>query len=161
MHLVDLLVISNGNRSHIAKRLKNNCQHDNQKFYCRYCLHGFTKKRLLNNHVPYCLTYALKEQRCLRRKTKDWTTPMSPSILQYFLWYMQILNDKQKQFRFVNRTLICKASTTKITRHVPAGFTYKIVWPEEKLAEDHVTYRRNNVAESVAEERLITNLRYP
>lgn len=62
MRHVDLLVISSGNRSHYCwiknfNRLMNNGQRDNQKFYCCYCLHGFTKAKLLNNHMPYCQTH--------------------------------------------------------------------------------------------------------
>ncbi|KAK3101531.1 hypothetical protein FSP39_004239 [Pinctada imbricata] len=34
-----------------------------------------------------------------------------------------------------------KASTIKLARHVPSGFTYKVVGINEELTEDHVTYR--------------------
>lgn len=27
---------------------------NNQYHYCYYCLHGFTKKKLLEKHLPYC-----------------------------------------------------------------------------------------------------------
>lgn len=27
---------------------------NNQYHYCYYCLHGFTKKKLLETHLPYC-----------------------------------------------------------------------------------------------------------
>jgi hypothetical protein len=58
-------------------------------------------------------------------------------------------------------------STTKLTKHIPSGFTYKIVGSDESLTEYHVTYRGENVAEKFVEhmveveERLITALRNP
>lgn len=49
---VDLLVINKGTRNHYClikdfDRLLNDGQKGNQLFHCHYCLHGFTKKRLL------------------------------------------------------------------------------------------------------------------
>lgn len=28
--------------------------HKTEYHYCQYCLHGFTKKNLLEKHLPYC-----------------------------------------------------------------------------------------------------------
>ena len=171
MRHVDLLVISSGNRSHYCwiknfNRLMNNGQHDNQKFYCCYCLHGFWKKRLLNNHMPYCQTHGAQRTEMPSEENK-WLnySDVSKQLKVPFVVYAD--------FECITEAIstcqpnICKSSTTKMARHVPSGFTYKIVGPEDKLTEDHVTYRGNNVAETFVEhmvqveERLITTLRNP
>jgi hypothetical protein len=60
MRHVDLLVISNGQRSHYCwiknfnRLLAYQNSDRNQYFYCCYCLHGFTKAKLLEKHKPYC-----------------------------------------------------------------------------------------------------------
>lgn len=51
-------------------RLMNNGQHDNQKFYCCFCLHGFWKKRLLNIHMPYCQTHGAQRTEMLSEEKK-------------------------------------------------------------------------------------------
>ena len=171
MRHVDLLVISSGNRSHYCwiknfNRLMNNGQHDNQKFYCCYCLHGFWRKRLLNNHVLYCQTHGAQRTEMPSEENK-W--------LNYSDVYKQLKVPfvVYDDFECITEAIstcqpnICKSSTTKMARHVPSGFTYKIVGPEDKLTEDHVTYRGNNVAETFVEhmvqveERLIKTLRNP
>jgi hypothetical protein len=60
---VDLLTISDGKKSHYCwikdlNRLLGDQHSSHQRHhYCPYCLHGFTKERLLNDHVQYCQTY--------------------------------------------------------------------------------------------------------
>lgn len=46
---------------------------------------------------------------------------------------------------------VSKPSTTKLAKHIPSGFTYKIVGPDDSLTEDHVTYRGDNDAETFVE----------
>jgi hypothetical protein len=60
---VDLLTISDGKKSHYCwikdlNRLLGD-QHSihRRHHYCSYCLHGFTKERVLNDHVQYWQTY--------------------------------------------------------------------------------------------------------
>lgn len=60
---------------------------------------------------------------------------------------------------------LCKSSTTKLAKHIPSGFTYKIVGANDSLTDDHVTCRGENVAETFVqhmiqvEDRLINFLR--
>jgi hypothetical protein len=60
---VDLQTISDGKKSHYCwikdlSRLLGD-QHSNTRryHYCPYCLHGFIKERLLEDHIPYCQTH--------------------------------------------------------------------------------------------------------
>ena len=75
MRHVNLLVISSGNISHYCciknfNRLMNNGQHDNQIYYCCFCLHGFWKKRLLNIHMSYCQTHGAQRTEMLSEEKK-------------------------------------------------------------------------------------------
>lgn len=49
---------------------------------------------------------------------------------------------------------VCKSSTTKLAKHIPSGFTYKIVGSNDSLTDDHVTYRGENVAETFVQHML-------
>jgi len=60
---VNLLMISDYRKNHYCwikdlNRLLAD-QHSNTRryHYCSYCLHGFTKERLLKEHIPYCQTH--------------------------------------------------------------------------------------------------------
>lgn len=169
MRHVDLLVISNGNRSHFCwiqnfNRLMNDGQHSNQKFYCCYCLNGFTKKRLLNNHISYCQTHGAQRTEMLTEENKWLNYPdVSKQLNVPFVVYAD--------FECIAEAIstcqpdVCKSSTTKLAKHIPSGFTYKIVGPNDSLTDDHVTYRGENVAETFVqhmlqvEDRLINILR--
>lgn len=62
---------------------------------------------------------------------------------------------------------VSKPSTTKLAKHIPSGFTFKIVGPDDSLTEDYVIYRGDNVAKTFVEhmvqleERLIKIFRNP
>ena len=57
---MNLLVIANGEKTHYCwiknfnRLLSDQKSHRNQYHYCYYCLHGFTKRILLDRHLPYC-----------------------------------------------------------------------------------------------------------
>ena len=61
---VNLLLISNEENSHyvLVKNLSRLltsqlCSVEHRKFYCNYCLHGFIREDLLNDHVGHCKVY--------------------------------------------------------------------------------------------------------
>ena len=111
--------------------LMNNGQHYNQQFYCCYCLHGLWKKRLLNNHMPYCLTHGAQRTEIPSEENK-WLnySDVSKQLKVPFVVYAD--------FKCITETIltchpnICKSSTA--TRTI--GFHIKIVKPEDKLTED-------------------------
>lgn len=57
---VNRLVITSGEKTHYCwikyfNRLLSDQNSDrNQYHYCYYCLHGYTKRILLDRHLPYC-----------------------------------------------------------------------------------------------------------
>ena len=57
---VNLLLLSNGEKRHfclirnMSRLLGDRTKHNGETFFCNYCLHGFTKQKLLDSHIPYC-----------------------------------------------------------------------------------------------------------
>jgi hypothetical protein len=149
---VDLLVISNGNKSHFCwiknfNRLMNDGQHDHQKFYCCYCLHGFTKSKLLEKHRPYCQIHGAQRTEMPPEENKWLTyTDVSKQLKVPFIIYADFECIAEKISTC--QPDVCKSSTTKLAKHISSEFTYKIVGSDDNLTEDHVTYRGTNVAET-------------
>lgn len=57
---INLLVISNNDTMHyclinnLSRLLSSLTKHDDKRCYCSYCLHGFMRSDLLEQHKPYC-----------------------------------------------------------------------------------------------------------
>ena len=57
---VNLLLISNNDTTHyclvrnLSRLLASLAKHDGKRFYCNYCLHGFKRQDLLEQHEPHC-----------------------------------------------------------------------------------------------------------
>ena len=68
-HNVDLLLLVNGENHHyvwikdLSRLYYNNSKHKERKHVCRHCLHVFTTKDLLDEHVVDCKGIGMKPQR--------------------------------------------------------------------------------------------------
>ena len=57
---VNLLLISKGDKQHyvwiknLDRLLSDQNKHHARTYFCSYCLHGFSKEKLLKDHVAYC-----------------------------------------------------------------------------------------------------------
>ena len=57
---VNLLMIDDGKTQHycwvkdLNRLLFDQHRKNNRRYFCLYCLHGFTKEALLEDHIPYC-----------------------------------------------------------------------------------------------------------
>ena len=60
LHHVNLLLLKSDSVSHyclitnLNRFLSRTSKHKSQMFFCCYCLHGFVKEKLLNEHIHYC-----------------------------------------------------------------------------------------------------------
>ena len=169
---VNLLVITKDDKSHYCwiknfNRLLSDQHNDkNQYHYCHYCLHGFTKKTLLDKHIPYCQVHGAQRTEMPDEDNK-WLkyTDVSKQLKSPYVVYADFEC-------ILERIYGCQpdpktSSTIKLAKHIPCGFTYKVVGLTNELTEDHVTYRGPNAAEVFIkhmvqlEERLINKLRNP
>lgn len=148
---VDLLVINKGTRNHYClikdfDRLLNDGQKGNQLFHCHYCLHGFTKKRLLQNHVIYCQVHGAQRTEMPTEEDK-WLkfTDISKQLKVPFVVYADFESILERHYGCQPDPN--KSSTIKLAKHVPSGFTYKVVGVSPETTENHVTYRGEDAVE--------------
>ncbi|XP_078335318.1 uncharacterized protein LOC144626186 [Crassostrea virginica] len=169
---VDLLLIQRGEGQHYCcirnfNRLMGDQNEDNnQYFYCHYCLHGFTKRCLLEKHVSYCQLHGAQRTEMPSDDDK-WLsyTDVSKQLKVPFVVYADFESILERQYGCQPDPK--KSSTTKIARHVPSGFTYKVVGITPETTENHVTYRGPDVMDVFIdhmvklEDRIIEKLRNP
>jgi hypothetical protein len=127
-------------------------QHSNTRrnHYCQYCLHGFIKERLLEDHIPYCQTHGPQKIEL-------------PNDDDMWLYYTDI----QKQVKIPDATYAdfesmlipiegCEndpeiVSTIKTIKHIPCGFTYKVVGLTSSTSQRPVVYRGLDAGEQFVE----------
>ena len=167
---VNLLLISKGEKYHYCwiknfdRLLSDGQMH--QRFHCHYCLHGFTKKKLLQKHEEYCQVHGAQRTEMPSEEDK-WLkfTDISKQLKCPYAVYSDFES-------ILEKILGCqpdqqRSSTIKLAKHVPSGFTYKVVGLTDDLTEKPVTYRGPKTAEKFVEhmlkleERLTNVLRNP
>ena len=143
---VNLLLFSRGEKRHyclirnLKRLLSNQTRHKAQMYYCPYCLHGFVREQLLEDHKPLCSQHG--PQRIELPNEDD-------MFLQF--------KDFQKQLRvpfviyadFESLTAKIqsaspdpsKSSTEKFQKHRACGFAYVIVSPKPEYCKPPVVYR--------------------
>ena len=147
---VNLLLLSDGKKQHYTwiKRLnallydQNN--HHERKYVCSYCLHGFSKQELLNDHTPYCQIHGpqkielpSEEDKWLRYKD------VGQQLKVPYVLYCDFES-------FPTKITGCEPSeqssyTMKKAKHVASGFTSKIISTRDGEEFCHFTYKGPNV----------------
>lgn len=154
--LVNLMIITKRKKSHFCyiknlNRLLGDQKSDGHKhFYCLYCLQGFTQERILNNHAPYCQSHGIQKID-LPKEADKW------------LYYKDIRKQLKVPF-IIYADFECllvpivgcqnnytKSSTSKITKHTPCGFAYKVVGPTLETSKKIVVYRGADAADKFVE----------
>ena len=154
---VDLLMYANGEESHYAlikdfSRLLRSqvSKHRGAMHFCRFCLHGFTKKSLLDAHISDCSKHepqrtVLPEEMTVKFRgiKKQLTAPFV--CYADFECTLDPLSEPEKQGA-------CKMDEkmqpqTKYQQHKPASFAYKIVSNVEGFHHDMVTYTGDDASE--------------
>ena len=169
---VNLLLISKGEKHHYCliknfnRLLADHHSHKSGYHYCNYCLHGFTKKKLLQKHEDYCQVHGAQRTEMPSEEDK-WLrfTDISKQLKSPYAVYADFESILEKIHGCQPDPQ--KSSTIKLAMHTPSGFTYKVVGLTDDITEDHVTYRGDNAAEVFVEhmvrleERLVNVLRNP
>jgi len=153
---MNLLVIANGEKTHYCwiknfnRLLSDQNSHRNQYHYCYYCLHGFTKRILLDRHLPYCQVHGAQRTEMPSEEDK-WLrfTDVSKQLKVPFVVYADFECILER--RYGCQPDPKRSSTIRLAKHVPSGFTYKVVGVTEDLTEAHVTYRGPNAADVFVE----------
>ena len=154
-HHVNLLLISNNDTTHyclirnLSRLLASLTKHNGEGFYCNYCLHGFSRQDLLEQHEPHC------------RKNGPQKIRM-PSDYNNILYLKDV--HKQLKVPFViyadfesilpctQENLSDDASYTQKTHeHQASGFCYIVVSDVEDFNTPPVVYRGKNAVEKFLE----------
>ena len=161
---VNLLLISNNDTTHyclvrnLSRLLASLTKYKGKKFFCDYCLHGFTRQDLLEQHEPHC------------RKNGPQKIRM-PSDNNDILYFKDI--HKQLKVPFViyadfesiiipctQENLNDDASYTQKTHeHQASGFCYIVVSDVEDFNTPPVVYRGENAVEKFLECLLVEEKR--
>lgn len=169
---VDLLVHDRGDNSHYCwiknfNRLMGDQNGDNNQYhYCYYCLHGFTKKKLLEKHLPYCQVHGAQRTEMPSEEEK-WLkfSDVSKQLRVPFVVYADFECILERQYGCQPDP--SKSSTIKLAKHALSGFTYKVVGLSPETTENHVTYRGHEAVDVFVdhmiklEGRLLNMLRNP
>ncbi|XP_021351034.1 uncharacterized protein LOC110448879 [Mizuhopecten yessoensis] len=153
---VDLLLITDGRKSHycwiknVNGLLYDQYSYGHRYYHCMYCLQGFTKGRILNDHISYC-----REHRTQKVKL--------PTEEDKWLFY----KDVRKQLKVpyiiyadfesfqvpIHRCEVDpnKSHTEKTTQHVPSSFAYKVVGLTQTTSKEPLVYRGPDVTEKFVE----------
>ena len=149
---VNLLLIANDTATHycLIKDLnkllatENKCK--NRTYFCPYCLHGFIRQTLLDEHSPHCSKHAPQKIEMPSQHNK-WLKfrNFNHQLKVKFVIYADFES-------ILPKIAACdpdpsKSSTTPIQRHVPCGYCYKVVCTNGQYSKDPVVYRGTNVVE--------------
>ena len=137
---VKLLLFSKGEKRHycliknLNRLLSSQTRHKAQMYYCSYCLHGFLREQLLDDHKPLCSQHGPQRIEL-------------PNEDNMFLQF----KDFQKQLRFPFESLTTKiqsvlpdpsqTSTAKFQKHQACSFSYVMVSERPKYCKPPVFYR--------------------
>ena len=134
----------------LSRLLASFTKHKGKKFFCDYCLHGFTRQDLLEQHIPHCHKNGPQKIRM-------------PSDNNDILYFKDI--HKQLKVPFViyadfesilisctQENLNDDASYTQKTHeHQASGFCYIVVSDVEDFNTPPVVYRGENAVENFLE----------
>jgi hypothetical protein len=118
--------------------------------YCSYCLHGFTKERLLSDHIHYCQTHGPQKIELPKEEDK-WLyyKDIRKQLKVPYIIYADFECLQQPIQGCVNDPN--KSQTLNTTRLVPCGFTYKVVGLTSDQSKQPVVYRSVDAADKFVE----------
>jgi hypothetical protein len=148
---IDLLLISNGTNSHycwiknfnrlLSKQYNN---HNETKYFCKKCLHGFTTEELLKKHGSDCvdnvrIELPTEENKWLEFKNIDKQLKVPFIIYADFEAITEPIDS-------VNRSPD-KSYTESYQKHEPCGYAYKVVCIDSRYTKPTKLYRGENCIE--------------
>ena len=155
---VNLLVIEKEEKSHyclirnLNRMLSQENKHHGQTHFCTNCLHGFSKKSLLDNHIELCkehnpLTIQMPKGEDTKMKFKEYDKMLKVPYVVYA--------DFECILKPMNNCSGNVSSQNKKNEHIPCGYSYLVV---SSIPGDHnhwvQTYSGDNVLENFFEDLL-------
>ncbi|KAK3735533.1 hypothetical protein QZH41_005010 [Actinostola sp. cb2023] len=165
---VNLLLYSQDTRRHyclirdLDRLLSIITRHEHRMYHCNYCMHGFVRQDLLDDHEPHCGRHGPQK---IKLPDEDHTTLQYTEVQKQlkvpFVIYADfesilIEHDKSELDRN-------KSFTQKTQHHQPCGFCYTIVSTVEDYCKPPVVYRGEDAVDKflenlIEEEKQITEM---
>ena len=149
---VDLLLLSMNGKKHyclindISRLLREQGGFSNKRYYCRFCLHGFTTNKLLDNHIELCkmqspqkVVLPTLENRCLEFKNYHKQDKIKFVIYCDFESILTAFDSCEPNPN--------KSYTINTHKHVPCAYSYVVTSSIAGYTKPPVTYRGKDVIE--------------
>ena len=165
---INLLLISDNDKRHyclitnFSRLMGDRTKNTKECFYCMTCLHGFTRKDLLDNHEELCgkqrvqkLKFPDEENKFIHFKNYKNQLRVPFVIYADFESYTEKIDTCYPNVK--------TSSTTYYQKHTPSGFSYMVISSEDHLSKPPVVYRGENVVDTffkflIEEEKYISNI---
>ncbi|KAK3104922.1 hypothetical protein FSP39_013260 [Pinctada imbricata] len=147
-HHVNLLLFSKGDKRHyclirnLSRLLGNRTNHKCETYYCNYCLHGFCRQDLLDDHVPYCSPNGPQKLSFQKSEEHKWIEfkHINKQLRVPFVIYADF-----ECFTSPIESSGPNSSCTKAyQKHVPSGFCYYVKCSSDELSKPAYVYRGSN-----------------
>ena len=157
LHHVNLLLLKQGQKCHyclikdLDRFLSRTKTHVGRSYYCPYCLHGFIREQLRNDHLSYCSSHGAQKV-VLPQKGQD-------DILEFkdFGKTLKVPFVIYADFETLNRKMAsCVpdpsfSHTTPTTKLDVCGFGYKVVCTDPKYSKPTLVYRGSDASSKFIE----------
>ena len=125
-------------------------RHKGRMYYCRYCLHGFIREDLLQDHEPHCSLHGpqrmeLPDEENASLYFKDCHKQLKVPFTIYADFESLTAKTDSAQ---PNPE---KSSTEKYQHHQPCGFSYIVISDNEKYSKPPVVYRAEDAVDKFLE----------
>ena len=153
---VNLLLYSQGTTRHyclikdLNKFLYSQNHHKARMYYCRYCLHGFIREDLLQDHQPHCSQHGPQR---IELPNEDNATLFYKDYHKQLKVPFAIYADFESLTTKIDSTQPNpeKSFTEKYQHHQPCGFSYIVVSDYEKYSKPPVVYRGEDAVDKFLE----------
>ena len=142
---MNLLLISQGTARHyclikdLNRLLSYKTKYKGKMFYCRYCVHGFIRQDLLDDHLSHCQIHGPQK---MKQPDEDYATlkfkDYHKKLKVPFAIYADFESFTTKIDSAPQDPTI--SSTEKHQLHQPCGFSYMVVSEVEKYSKAPVVY---------------------
>ena len=143
---VNLFLYSQGTTGHyclikdLNKLLYDQNGHKYRMYYWRYCLHGFIRENLLQDHEPHCCQHGAQR---VELQSED----IASLYFKDYHKQLKVLFVIYADFESITAKIDSvspnptKPSTEKYQHHQPCGFSYVVVSEAEQYSKLPVVYR--------------------
>ena len=157
IHHVNLLLFSKGEKRHyclirsMSRLMGDRTRHNGEAFYCNFCLHGFTRRDLLNDHIPYCSPHGPQRLTFPKSEHDQWVRfqHVRKQLKVPFVIYLDLES-------LTIPIQSCGASqdhssSTPYQMHEPCGFCYYVKCSDETRSKPAYLYRGPNAMQHLFE----------